>query len=49
MKNTWTEKKVKQEIYKKNNLNLIELDDKHLDNLDSHLRKMLLKFDINVE
>lgn len=42
-------KKVKQEIYKKNNLNLIELDDKHLDNLDSNLRKMLLKFDINVE
>jgi len=42
-------KKIKQEIYKKNELNLIELDDKHLDNLDSNLRKLLLKFDINVE
>jgi hypothetical protein len=42
-------KKIKQEIYKKNNLNLIELDDSHLDNLDSILRKMLLKFDISVE
>ena len=42
-------KKVKQEIYKKNNLNLIELDDSHLDNLDSHLRKTLLKYDIAVE
>ncbi len=42
-------KKVKQEVYKKNNLNLIELDDSHIDNLDSHLRKMLLKFNINVD
>ena len=42
-------KKVKQEIYKKHNLNLIELDDSHLDNLDSYLRKTFLKFDINVE
>ncbi len=42
-------KKVKKEIYKKNNLNLIELDDSHLDNLDSYLRKTFLKFDINVE
>lgn len=42
-------KKVKQEIYKKHNLNLIELDDSHLDNLDSYLRKAFLKFDINVE
>ena len=42
-------KKIKQEIYKKHNLNLIELDDNHIDNLDSNLRKMLLKFNINVE
>lgn len=42
-------KKVKQEIYKKHNLNLIELDDSHLDNLDSYLRKAFLKYDINVE
>ena len=42
-------KSVKQEIYKKHKLNLIELDDTHLDNLDSHLRKAFLKFDINVE
>lgn len=42
-------KRIKQEIYRQNNLNLIELDDSHLDNLDSHLRKTLLKFNINVE
>lgn len=42
-------KKIKQAIYKKHNLNLIELDDSHLDNLDSFLRKAFLKFDINVE
>lgn len=42
-------KKVKLEIYKKHNLNLIELDDTHLDNLDSYLRKAFLRFDINVE
>jgi len=42
-------KKIKQEIYKKNNLNLIELDDSHIPNLDSYLRKALLKFEISVE
>lgn len=42
-------KKTKQEIYKKLNLNLIELDDSHLDNLDSYLRKTFLNFGINVE
>ena len=42
-------KRVKQEIYKKHKFNLIELDDKHIDNLDGHLPKMLLKFNINVE
>lgn len=42
-------KKIKQELYKKYNLNLIELEDKHIDNLDSYLPKMLLKFNINVD
>jgi len=42
-------KKIKQNIYKTNNINLIELNDSHLDNLDSYLRKTLLKYNINVE
>ena len=42
-------KKIKQSIYKKYNLNLIEIEDKHIDNLDGHLPKLLLKFNINVE
>lgn len=42
-------KKMKQDIYKKYKFNLIELDDSHLDNLDSYLRKTLLKYNINVE
>jgi hypothetical protein len=42
-------KKIKQEIYKKHSFNLIELDDTHIDNLDSHLRKAFLQFDINIE
>jgi len=42
-------KKVKLDIYKKYNLNLIELEDKHIENLDDYLPKFLLKFDINVE
>jgi hypothetical protein len=42
-------KEIKQAIYIKNNLNLIELDDSHIDNLDSHLRKQLLNYNINVE
>lgn len=42
-------KRVKQAIYKKYNLNLIEIEDKHIDNLDGHLPKLLLKFNINVE
>ncbi|MCH8330443.1 MAG: glycerol kinase [Bacteroidetes bacterium] len=36
----------KKEIYKKNNLNLIELDNKHIYSLDDHLPRMLLKFKI---
>lgn len=42
-------KRIKQDIYKANNFNLIELDDSHLDNLDSYLRKALLNYNINVE
>jgi hypothetical protein len=42
-------KKIKQEIYKKYNFNLIEIEDRHLDNLDGHLPKMLLKYNISVE
>jgi hypothetical protein len=42
-------KKHKLEIYNSHKLNLIELDDKDLDNIDSILRKKFLKFDIDVE
>lgn len=42
-------KKVKQEIYKRYNLNLIELHDKHIENLDDYLPKMLLKFNVSVD
>lgn len=42
-------KKVKKEIYSKYDLNLIELADKHIENLDDNLPRMLLKFDIRVE
>ena len=42
-------KKTKLEIYKSHKLNLINLEDKHLDNLDSYLRKTLLVYNINVE
>jgi len=42
-------KKVKQEIYAQNDLNLIELDDKHIENLDDHLPRLLLKYGIRVE
>ena len=42
-------KKLKQEIYKKYELNLIELSDKHIENLDDHLPRMLLKYNIKVE
>lgn len=36
----------KKEIYKRNNLNLIELDNNHIFSLDDHLPRMLLKFKI---
>ena len=39
-------KKVKMELYKKYNFNLIQLTDDHIRNLDDHLPKMLLKFDV---
>jgi hypothetical protein len=37
-------KKIKQDIYKKYHLNLIELENKHIDNLDDYLPRMLLEF-----
>ena len=43
-----TRKKVKQELYKKYELNLIELSDEHIRNLDDYLPKMLLKFGVVV-
>ncbi len=42
-------RKIKQEIYKKYNLNLIELENNHIDNLDDYLPKMLLNFWIKVD
>ena len=42
-------KRDKKDIYDKYNLNLIEIDDKHIENLDDHLPRMLLEFGINVE
>ena len=39
-------KKIKQNIYKKYNLNLIELTDKEVQNLDDILPRVLLKFGI---
>lgn len=42
-------KKIKQDIYRKHELNLIELIDKHIENLDDTLPRMLLKYDIRVE
>ena len=42
-------KKIKKEIYKAHKLNLINVEDKHLDNIDSYLRKAFLDFDINIE
>lgn len=42
-------KKHKLEIYKTLKLNLIELEEKHLENIDSYLRKALLTYDIDVE
>lgn len=42
-------KKEKQEIYKAHNKNLINIEEKHLDNIDSYLRRAFLEFDINIE
>ena len=41
-------KKVKQELYQKYELNLIELTDEHIKNLDDYLPRMLLKFGVIV-
>ena len=41
-------KAIKQKIYKKYDLNLIELNDKEVQNLDDILPKMLLKFGIKL-
>lgn len=45
----WERKKQKKEIYKKYNLNLIELENHHIDNLDDYLPKLLLDFGIRVD
>lgn len=42
-------KKIKKEIYKKYHLNLIELDNNHINNLDDYLPKFLLEFWIKVD
>ncbi len=42
-------KSVKQEIYRRNELNLIELDNSHIFSLDDHLPRMLLKFKIRTD
>ena len=41
-------KQQKLEIYKKYGFNLIELNDDHVKNLDDHLPKLLLKFNVIV-
>jgi hypothetical protein len=42
-------KKIKKEIYKKYHMNLIELENKHIDNLDDFLPRMLLEYWIRVD
>jgi hypothetical protein len=42
-------KKQKIEIYKRENYNLINIENKHIDDLDKYLPKMLLEYDIRVE
>lgn len=42
-------KRKKKEIYSKHELNLIEVGDKHIENLDDHLPRMLLKYGFKVE
>ncbi len=42
-------KKIKKDIYAKYHLNLIELENKHIDNLDDFLPRMLLEFWIRVD
>ena len=42
-------KEIKKEVYKKYNLNLIEIENKHIDNLDDYLPRLLLNYNINVD
>ena len=42
-------KRIKIDLYKKYEFNLIELNEKHVENLDDHLPSMLLRYDIKVE
>lgn len=42
-------KKIKKEIYDKYHFNLIELENKHIDNLDDYLPRMLLEYWIKVD
>jgi hypothetical protein len=42
-------KQAKIAVYKKYNFNLIELSDEHVKNLDDHLPRLLLKFNIAVD
>ncbi len=42
-------KEIKKKTYQKHGLNLIEVIDKHIENLDDHLPRMLLKYNIKVE
>jgi hypothetical protein len=42
-------KAAKKEIYLKNEFKLIELDDKHIENLDDYLPKFLLKYGVAVD
>lgn len=42
-------KRKKKEIYAKHDFNLIEVSDKHIENLDDHLPRMLLRYGFKVE
>ncbi|RKD90425.1 glycerol kinase [Mangrovibacterium diazotrophicum] len=42
-------KEQKKEIYRNHDLNLIEIENKHIENLDDYLPKMLLKYEIRVD
>ena len=42
-------KEIKKSVYKKEKLNLLELTNKHVENLDDYLPKFLLKYGIRVD